>query len=127
MKVNEEQAQAVIGLRQWISKRVLDIRTSRGFSQRDVANRLEVDETRVADFEASRSDYKISTVLRFCRALNISVDVLMRGCPGWTKAASKGSSSMVIMEGSALHSLLVSQGVSEKKAAEIVSQASARE
>jgi transcriptional regulator with XRE-family HTH domain len=125
MRVDEEQMKPILGHKLWICKRLSDIRVSRGFSMREISNRMGIDESRISDFEGDRNDYKVSTLLRYARVLNVSLDVLMRGCPGWTKAAPK--SQMVILESSSLQEILKAHGVPEKKAIEIVSAAAARE
>ncbi len=83
MELPEDQTKTVSQMRQWTIERLRDLRAAVGFSQADVASKMNVHFSRVGDFENNRSDYKASTVFRYARALGVRMDKVFVGAPAW--------------------------------------------
>lgn len=118
MEVDPNQANIVAGAREWIANRIRDVRVSRGITQRELSNRMEVHFSRVCDLEKNASDFKISTILRAAYGLEVNPEDLMKGCPGWKTRAAK-QKLMFIAEYQKIHSLLVEEVLTEKAASRI--------
>lgn len=118
MEVDPHQAQIVSGAREWIANRIRDVRLARGITQRELSNRMEIHFSRICDLERNTTDYKISTLLRAAWGLGISLEDLVKGCPGWKSRAAK-QKSMVIIEYQDLYDRLVAEGISPQKASRL--------
>lgn len=57
--------------------RIIEARTARGWTQGDLAARMNVSQQQVARWEAPESDIKSSTLLRLSAALGVTVSYLM--------------------------------------------------
>lgn len=111
MKVDPRQAKKVAVARNWIAQRIRFFRLSRGITQRELSNRMEIHFTRVSDLESNTTDFKISTLLRACLGIGVPIEELVKVCPGWETRADFDN-VIIMADRSTVRSVLVEAGLS---------------
>ena len=74
-------AEKVAHIRQWVANRAKELRKRAGFTQTQVARKMNIGCHRVSDFERNENDFKATTIFRYCSAVGISVEKFFEGCP----------------------------------------------
>lgn len=122
MEVDPKQSKLIQTQKAWIADRIRAVRNSRGITQQELANRMDVHFTRVSDLEGNSTDFKISSLLRAAHALNIQMEEFMKGCPGWNKPGRTASKDrpVVVVAMDSLVAALQKAGLSEAKARQAV-------
>lgn len=123
MELPEDQTAAVAGVRQWTVDRLRNLRLESGFSQADVAKKMNIHFSRVGDFENNRSDYKASTVFRYAKALGVSLDRVFYGVPGWRNSSTN---RLIVISKEEVIIKLMSLGYEEEDAREVADTLSRR-
>ena len=62
-------------------RRLAEIRQMAGLVQADLAEGIGVSKGSISDLESMRSEPRIGTLVRCCDYLEVSIEVLFRGCP----------------------------------------------
>lgn len=60
-----------------ISKKLRDVRISKGYSQDYVARKADVNTSHICNIENNRVKVSLSTLIQICNALNITVDYIL--------------------------------------------------
>ena len=121
MEVDPKQSKLIQTQKAWIAGRIRTMRESRGITQQELANRMEVHFTRVSDLEKNSTDFKISSLLRAAYALNVPMEMFMKGCPGWNKPGRTAQKDPVVITISMeeLIASLQKSGMTETKARQV--------
>lgn len=61
-----------------VGNNLRDIRTEKGFSQQDVANRCDVDRAKISSIETAKEDFVLTTLLEIADALEVDVRELLK-------------------------------------------------
>ena len=76
---------------------LVSIRKNRKLRQRVVADRMETTQSRVSNFERVGGDPRLSTILRYARAVDAKVRLTVSPTPrGWTAAGSTNLTPKVV-------------------------------
>lgn len=60
-----------------IGENIRRIRTEKGFSQQDIANRCDVDRAKISSIENAKEDFVFTTLLEIANALEVNVAELL--------------------------------------------------
>ncbi|AZA63107.1 XRE family transcriptional regulator [Chryseobacterium indoltheticum] len=53
-------------------------RKEKGLTQRQLADRAEIDRSKISDMENGKEDFQFSTLLKLCRALDMNVAEILK-------------------------------------------------
>lgn len=81
MKSSEKQLRHVRPSVLWVGNRIRELREELNMTQAQLAKLLEVQDSRIGDFEYSRHDIKLTTLLRVCKQLSVEPNEFFDGCP----------------------------------------------
>jgi transcriptional regulator with XRE-family HTH domain len=80
--VKKKNATAVEPTRlEWVSRKLRELRLSRGLTLQAVANRMGVGHSRISDTESGRYDIKLTTLLRMLDALGTTPNDFFKDLP----------------------------------------------
>lgn len=129
MEVSPEQLKRVEEAKFWVCERLRQYRVARGLTQEQLGLRMGIHRSRVCDFEAGASDYKMSTVMRAAYSMGVHPVKIFTGFPGWKTPDSARvefpGTELITVESGRLVSELVAAGLDSRKASEIASRLSA--
>ena len=61
----------------YVLPRIREIRKLRGLTQKQVANRIGMEQTQYSRYERGENEIKVNVLIDICKALNISADYLL--------------------------------------------------
>lgn len=124
MEVKPEELKRVEHVKLWLCGRMKQLRQLRGLTQEQVGEKMGgLIKTRISDFEHCISDYKFSTVARMAYALNVPLERVFRGCPGWSRRRLRvDPNPVVIVQADSLQKQLVDAGMSPAKSRALVAK-----
>lgn len=84
-EVNPKELKRVDEQLKFARDRIRFFRSRRGLTQSQLSVLMGVTKTRISDLEAGMYDAQLSTYLRACRALGVSMSEFFDGCPWWSR------------------------------------------
>jgi transcriptional regulator with XRE-family HTH domain len=74
-----------------VGARIVRLRSAKGWTQPDLARRLEVSRERLSKWERGKNDPPLAMVIALCDVLEVSMDELVTGSPAPEVAGSVGT------------------------------------